>query len=336
MTLRPFLATALLSLALLACSRNNDDGNPNNPTPIDSSGYYTVADTLTAGWSRINNGFSGNLYDVYFSDSLRGYACGDAGIFYSANSGRSWSFVDIPFTSRGTFINIGAWGGTAVVADVTRELTRTVSGGTATRTPLNTANGAPAFRDVCFTSATNSYAVSQQYFWRSADGGVTYDTVYNFGSIVGENQTLHFVDANRGWLARIDGLYRTTNGGAAWTRVSDMGGNPGGIHFLPDGQTGFFSMGTFVFRTSDGGSTRTLLPLPGVSADQGTISDLHFFDAQNGYVLVYNKIFRTADGGASWTLVARTAQPLVELHFTDPGHGWACGVYSTLLRFQLP
>ncbi|GAA4344551.1 hypothetical protein [Flaviaesturariibacter amylovorans] len=340
MNLRTFLATALLSLALLACSRNDDDSpqDPNNPNPPGGGGNNPASgDTLSAGWSRQSTGLGGNLADVFFTDSLRGYTCSDMGIFYSGNGGRSWTPVTVPGGSTRPFVNIGAWNGLAVVADLSNELTRTINPGSSVRTAqVATGGGNPSFRDVFFISATHSYAASQQHFWRSADGGVTFDTVHRFASNIPDNAALFFLDANRGWISRLDGLHQTTDGGVTWTRVSNIGGTAGGVHFLPDGQTGFFTVGSFVFKTTDGGSTRIPLSLPGITASQSGLADLYFFDAQNGYVSVQNKIFRTSDGGATWTLVARTAQPLVELHFTDPQHGWACGLNGTMLRFQQP
>lgn len=48
-------------------------------------------------------------------------------------------------------------------------------------------------------------------------------------------------------------------------------------------------------------------------------------------------IFKTTDSGNTWTKVVAVASStpyLMELHFTDANHGWACGSNGMILKFD--
>ena len=64
------------------------------------------------------------------------------------------------------------------------------------------------------------------------------------------------------------------------------------------------------------------------------IPDLHFVNDNTGYVNAGNRIYKTIDGGLTWQVVVALGNDrIIEIHFTDANHGWACGG-GTILRFN--
>jgi len=65
-----------------------------------------------------------------------------------------------------------------------------------------------------------------------------------------------------------------------------------------------------------------------------TYHDIHFVSPQIGYITDNKLILKTTDGGATWTKeVAMANSRIVELHFTDPNHGWAGADHGIILKF---
>ncbi len=153
-------------------------------------------------------------------------------------------------------------------------------------------------------------------------------------------------------------VWRTTNGGQTWTTsqaidLSTLGASdffqPSDIHFLPDGQAGWFiahlGVGMMhdyftIMKTTDGGQTWNKLIDPTAGGPQSCQkTGLHFNDPQNGWLTgdcqgVAPGVFfmHSTDGGATWNnfnLPAPASQPDI---FTRQDAG--CGTYS--LRFFDP
>lgn len=150
--------------------------------------------------------------------------------------------------------------------------------------------------------------VSGHYgFYRSEDGGKTFDKdnsglpatdMHGLGMDPKNPETLYAYVVDRG-------VYRSTNSGGSWQRLSDEVGVMGPILVHPEnpntlyvssmqGMRGNFS------ETTDGGKTwRTVAPLPGmvmsIAQDQ---KNLDTFYAANG-----QRVLKSTDGGESWRTV---------------------------------
>jgi hypothetical protein len=110
-------------------------------------------------------------------------------------------------------------------------------------------------------------------------------------------------------------LFRTTNGGAAWTLISRTTlGNPPpepGVGNLPNGNAvvqilfldpthgwmGLSSPGVNLFRSQDGGVTWAEVPVipPGLP-----VTSINFTDAMHGTVVTAEGTWTTSDGGVTW------------------------------------
>jgi len=88
--------------------------------------------------------------------------------------------------------------------------------------------------------------------------------------------------------------------------------------------TGYFSNTTSIEKTVNAGASWNKV----FTCTSRFYHDIHFVSANVGYITDGPRIFKTSDGGNNWTKVvalASISNELVELHFTDVNHGWACG-----------
>ncbi len=112
---------------------------------------------------------------------------------------------------------------------------------------------------------------------------------------------VHFIDAQRGWAAGVNGtLLHTTNGGSTWNRQSTgTMASINGLYFL-DANTGWAvtSQGD-VLHTTNGGNSWTNQSSPTSEA----LEDLYFSDTSNGWAIgVCGTLLSTSNGGTNWTL----------------------------------
>ncbi|TCZ70460.1 WD40/YVTN/BNR-like repeat-containing protein [Flaviaesturariibacter aridisoli] len=311
----------LPALLLGACEKKSTVPPPATP-------YNGPRDTLTTGWSAYNTGLPGSIYDIYFTDNQRGYACGTAGIYRSTNGGTSWVDYASPYNPG----NIAAFGSSAAVFTGTdNKIIKTIDGSSFFSYIYNTRDVFTNFHDVYMPAAGTCYATSARYFWKINPSSQAADTLYNFGSFANTRTTLHFIDASNGWVNREGRLYRTADGGTSWTAGFSASGNAGGIEFL-NAQTGYFAAGRTVYKTVDGGATAT----PVLTAYTGTTGymDVDFLDSANGYVSDGRRVYKTTDGGARWNVVLVFLNLTInEIHFSAANRGWAACNYGYVARF---
>ena len=123
------------------------------------------------------------------------------------------------------------------------------------------------------------------------------------------------IDANTHFVAGgavQGGIYRTTNGGSAWTRVLDVGNITISDLWFTSAQNGY-AVGEYGdnYRTTDGGTTWE--PMTGTPGGH----TVFFLDEDHGWM----KYRRTVDGGATWTDI-NGAQTTMSMFFTSVDTGY--------------
>jgi photosystem II stability/assembly factor-like uncharacterized protein len=178
-------------------------------------------------------------------------------------------------------------------------------------------------------NATTVYAVGEK-FWKSVDAGSTWTKIYDFPFSSAGYRSLHFLNDQYGWVAGASGPFKTTNGGIAWEQKPNPAFSFGsGNVFFTDVNNGYVSDGSITAKTTNGGNTWNR-----VFTGSSGYNDLHFISTNTGYTTDGNYVYKTLDGGSTWNKeVALPQKILVELHFTDASHGWACGT-GAVLKFQ--
>lgn len=213
----------------------------------------------------------------------------------------------------------------------------------------------------------DSSVPSQVVVWRTSDGGLSWQASQPL-DLSGLSEffvpsTLQFVAGQAGWLLVHVGagmnhdyvvLYRSSDGGATWSRILDPY-NDGGIqscsknamlftdatHGWLMGDCGGVAAGVLLFKTSDGGGTWQKVTLPEPTSAQGLYTDMNvacgsytpfFFSNDLGHIGVrcsnYNSspvaysyfVYTTQNGGSTWTSYT---YPGVGLYFVTADTGWA-------------
>jgi photosystem II stability/assembly factor-like uncharacterized protein len=143
------------------------------------------------------------------------------------------------------------------------------------------------FYCVDFPDGDNGWAIdSEMRVWSTGDGGGSWSQIGKIPekSPAARCQALQFTSLQIGWMADLNGLYQTTDGGETWSTVSSISTDAGNLFFL-DQSTGWVSAvdednNSTLYITLDGGkswiSNKTMrLPIEEISpqsSEQGLIS----------------------------------------------------------------
>jgi photosystem II stability/assembly factor-like uncharacterized protein len=312
---------SLLALTfLLICGCSKDDKPADPPTP-------PVSDTLPTGWSLVK--LKRNLLDVFFVDEKTGYVCGGNYVAKSTNGGVTWtelkfqtdsvSFHNMYFTDANTGWTIGN-----EITGFKNFLFRTTDGGTSWKkiTPPT------SFSDIQFFSKSEGYGIAGDQLYISSDSGNTWKPTS--GRVEGGAVALFFLDAATGWVAGGSKISVTKDGGKSFTvQYSQYRGAASGMQFI-DANHGWIPAQDGIYRTTNGGSTWEL-----TSFHEGSV-DVHFFNSNDGYALEDRTVRKSNTGGKSFTREFSISQGFIELHFTDPKHGWAVTYDGNIYRYVQP
>jgi photosystem II stability/assembly factor-like uncharacterized protein len=234
----------------------------------------TLGKTVDGGktWTRGNVTTTADVLDVSFPTVADGYALDvSGGLFRTSSGGQFWKTLDTGSTARPGAVYAPS-AETVMVIGPTGVRRSTDGGGSfvatkgtaVARTKLGAVDRAG--------SAIVAYGT--QDLIRSVDGGKTWTTIKKPGKYVKRGKKLvnqltirnaDFVDASHGFL--LDGagrLFRTNNGGKAWTELPGVGTNAARGMSFSSAQDGYLVISTFgdvdratgfLLRTDDGGAT---------------------------------------------------------------------------------
>ena len=315
----------------LSCKKDKPADNNNNNNVIT---LPTDPDTLTTGWQKVGTiPIEDWVSDVFFTDNNNGYITSNYGIYKSENGGLDW----IKINDATQVSNIGAKGSNACFVNASSNIYHSSNYGQDILSESYESaipSGAPGFQDCFYSTNNNCYAISRLYVWKSIDGGAHFDTLMSFPESIGSVGSLFFTDDLHGWTCRNKNtVYQTTDGGHSWaTNLVFSNSQDWMPVFFVDQNTGFVATSYTVYKTTDGGATWGSNI---ITAADSIITDIHFINSQEGYACAGTKIFKTTDGGVNWTTVVALGKKRInEIHFTDANHGWACGQYGYVLRFN--
>jgi photosystem II stability/assembly factor-like uncharacterized protein len=244
-----------------------------NPNDIFVAGGHIYNDSIQSVFNRVD--FQWNyiidlhiarsmLWDINFTDSLHGYACGlNGNMLLSSDGGQNWALIPTPVLGRNykklAFVN--------------------------------------SSKGFAVGSSTND---SIQTIITTGNSGLTWSTVIDQAG-AGLN-ALTFINADTGFAVGDRGTILTTvNGGTTWTTVSSPlpTQNFSAIKFL-NVDTGYIVGGDSITRvilnTSNGGTTWNIL-----RNEPGSLLTDIFFYHHNGYIVGANSSFLTStNGGQTW------------------------------------
>jgi photosystem II stability/assembly factor-like uncharacterized protein len=300
----------ILVINLNSCDKDNDPP-PEPPPPID---------TLGVGWTKTQINGAAGFVDIFFVNNNVGWVCGK-NLYKSVDGGINWNKQQVLDDTSG-------FGNMFFLNDqlgwlVANSIFRTKDGGTSWKKISIT--GESQLYDVQFLNPRLGYLVGQQGLYRSIDTGNNWTKVVsNFNPSNG----FFFLDSLTGWALTFNQSGSTVNAGSSFTVNSSPTGNFYAVQFV-DLQHGWAAGSDGVIRTTNGGTSWTKL----FNGAYG--SDIHFFNKDEGFISNINRVYKTTNGGQTVTQVAFVADELgiVEMHFTDPNHGWAAGWNNIILRY---
>lgn len=303
--------------------------------------------TWTVQLDSYSNGWVGS---ISATDATHAWAVGGAGEVFATSDGSHWvrqlSGTNAQLNSVSFVDRMHGWIGGGQNRNFTSDgvmLVTSDGGGTwsqQTLPALSFCSTVPSINAVQFTNATDGWAVGTANCVPGSAGNVVATT--NGGQtwtirepvLQGRFNSLHFTDANHGWLGGEFGVIEATaDGGANWT-LQNNAGNFYAIAFsdpLHGVATGSYGE---VYTTSDGGASWTFRPT-GVDSQLNGVAYLdpsHVVAVGNG-----GSVLNSSDGGATWseqlTPVANQ-QGLSAVGIVDPMHGWAVGSGGTILQLN--
>lgn len=145
------------------------------------------------------------------------------------------------------------------------------------------------FRSIQFLNSSVGWVASPEKLWVTTNGGVGWELLYSADSGVRQISSTHFIDENRGFLLRLDGLYKTVDGGRTWSKLpTPFDEGKGDLRFFKvkpdDGTIGWVGGG--IFR-----------PISQKELKNGVPNNI--FDSATRKVLD-SAMFRSDDGGVHW------------------------------------
>ncbi len=264
------------------------------------------------GWVWQNPLPQGNSLNAIQSiNSTSGFACGRNGtILKTDSSGSGWELLNFPARANITSLDFitenDGWA--AGIADSTAYVYNTSDGGNSWQSSMEKKAG-----------QVSLFFLNENRGWISIDS--TLFTVINSAapsSIKSFPQIIYsifFLNTNTGWLAAGNYVYKTTDGGINWQKISV--GTPyiffnlTKIRFVND-STGYVS-GTevgpndysgYLYKSTDGGKTWNEQLQVGVPLiNYRTINDFELYNGNLGWAVSGGEVFKTYDG-KNWTQIS--------------------------------
>jgi photosystem II stability/assembly factor-like uncharacterized protein len=308
----------------VGCKKDGSGPDPIPPAII-------KPDTLSAGWKKIVLDTAVIYADIFFINSTVGFLAGDKA-YKTIDGGLTWA----PISSKGGFGNIAATGnGNAFFSrPVDDSVYKYVNGGTAV-SPKGIL-GAISGMDVFFTDNNNGFFLTTNGLFATTDGGTNWskiNTAAGIGFTIGY-ASAYFLNNNTGWIVNPYGIFKTNGTVSSWSQATFTGTQPTGefnvVYTTPNNTVYATTFTGELYRSVDGGVSFSQIKIfPSVIHEH---CDIHFIDNNTGYICAGKRIYKTTDAGANWTVVVALGEAnLIELHFTDATHGWACGTKGVVL-----
>ncbi|MGH9761185.1 MAG: WD40/YVTN/BNR-like repeat-containing protein, partial [Blastocatellia bacterium] len=295
--------------------------------PLKANQGFEVLHTTDGGktWTQIADQFKYKIRSVWFIDPQTGWALTiDRDILHTVDGGATWS------TQRKA--------GTVKVKLVGN-----------LKTPVM---DAPEQIDhVYFKDRTHgwawgggqksTYAEQPGTFLTTVNGGANWNEVpFPFTQSI---DSIFFMDNNHAWASTKDGLYKSTDGGVTWakitTRLPELAFNS--MCFVNTDVGFVVGRSGRIARTTDGG--RTWWKMLDIKPEF-VMEDIYFRDEKHGWAVgrrdlghdeTDGAVLYTPDGGDSWLSAGSPVQTkLMDIEFSGKDSGWISGLNGAVLKFS--
>ncbi|MBN8545982.1 MAG: T9SS type A sorting domain-containing protein [Ignavibacteria bacterium] len=317
---------------------------------VGSTGRIAKTTNGGASWDSVASGVTTTFNDVWTNDGTTVFIATTAGnLRKSTDGGATWTavYTGVSYTVQ----KIEGDGTTFMAAGTAGNVRVSTDGGTtwaAANTGLAAAN---VYWDIDYLNNTFYLTGPSFNLYKSTNLGVSWDTLALLNP--GQPWTSTFYSSvfsptgdsviTVGGFGLIQSRFGATATPTNHTRLIKPGTWYDVWSSAPDGNViavGAPTVGGVqdqVARSTNGGGTWTLVPMPAYST--ATFWSIDMLDNNNGFISGTNSaIYKTTNGGVSWDSVATTGIPagttLRKIDFVSPTVGWVfAGAPSTLTNF---
>lgn len=176
---------------------------------------------------------------------------------------------------------------------------------------------------------TVSISESYTYFYKTNDGGKSWDKRNFTGGYVGVNPGLFFLNEEFGFI----GKYRTTDGGVNWeNEFKDLDSLNELVEdiFFTDSLNGWAISGTKIHQTTDGGLSWSDIK----QYSSHRLTDINFSKNGTGWIVGWaGNIFKKKAYTNSWDQLSEGVRnSLNDVFFLDENEGWCVGTAGCILH----
>ncbi len=307
-----------------------------NKTALAISGSNLIKKTIDF-WNsfiNVNTSITSNcLNSVSPLDSMNVIACGSGGtIIITDDGGKSWQKVhesgslelnDILFINKKEILACGG----GIILSSRNE------GKTWNRDSLSATwiNDIEFVNDSLIFAAGSNKGKAALFYTRNK--GINWNTYIGFPSeaLIAK---IKFSNNYLGWITSDNEIYRTTDSGLNWNKISGVGTFYGGVDAR--GDSAWFCNLNNVLTTTDAGKSWNKYKMFDYKETMFSTYCISMKNSKEGSVGLYDgRIFDTYDGGKSWNKrVHLTSTPIFDLKYINGNYGWAVGDIGLILKFS--
>ncbi len=294
-------------------------------------------------WSKKEIDTSLPFYDVFFVDSLHGWAVGGwwpdmwaQGIMINTtDGGHTWNILRNAMGSRvyhSVFFHDenNGW-----IVGSGYSIYTTSDGGKTLQTHSKEIAFGEGYEwsSVIFNSDSTGFILGNDgLIFKSVDYGNNW---FNSNTLTTDNlDDVYFINSDIGWVVGYDGnvLY-TENSGINWETI-EIGTTERlvEVQFIDEFTGWILSYNLTLFKTIDGGKSWSESKIDNIAT---STRSLHFIDELHGWIVGGGRnsiIYYSKDGGANWTVQDNGSfRDLDTVFFMDKNNGWAGG-YETIIH----
>lgn len=253
-------------------------------------------------WNSQQSGVSSNLWDICFVNSQNGWICGAGNtVLRTLDGGNSWQNISPVDTSGQTYVSIKfidenvGW-----MSSNYGKILKSTNGGMSWSVKKEHNLGGAK---LAVFGANTVYALIRKNFYRTFDGGITWDSVQVSIPQQYGVSNMFFVNANCGWI--------TTENGTGGSIINDYP----------------------VFMTEDAGITWSSSDL----LKDGGIWSVYFVTDKVGWVAGVSNIYKTTDGGKRWTFEYSPDNGELyakDIYFCNESCGWIINYDGQIYKYK--
>ena len=296
-----------------------------------------------------DSGTNNSLYDILFIDEFNGWVVGGGGtILKTTDGGGNWEqltysadtenayLLSVFFINHETGWIAGAKGADFNFSDAI--LMKTTNGGNTWDEIPYTGNWLSHIQFINDTTGWIIDHTGNNKIRKTTDGGVNWETQIEETQQYEYFSVLHFLDDSIGWALGHHNVYKTTNSGRNWLRITD----PFEMQVLKlsfiNANFGWISTGAFLHKTEDGGNSWTTYETKLKYGNDFEIRDLLFLNKNFGVVTTSGGIYTTHDGGENFELFysSQSGQYVFgTTYYVNNQNCWGIGRRGKILKFSV-